>query len=55
VNLVLALLCGGVVFAVAIWLLFVVTQFYKLFIGLRSTDTQLTVMRELEEEKTAST
>jgi len=50
INPVTALLCGGACFAVAIRILFVITQFYKPFLGLRSTDTQLTLAREEEEE-----
>ena len=50
-NLVIALLCSGAVFVVAIWILFVIIQFYKLFLGLRSTNTQLTLARKQEEEE----
>lgn len=49
-NLVVAFLCGCVVFVVAFWLLWLVIQFYKLYLGLRSTDTQLTHARKKEEE-----
>ena len=50
-TLVIALLCSGAVFVVAIWILFVIIQFYKLFIGLRSTDTQLILARKQDEEE----